>query len=68
MRTDRVVVNPPLFDDDSGFFQRVEQLAVEQLIAHLPVKRFAVAILPERSWLDIERRLKAKGKMLKASC
>ena len=46
MRTDCVVVNPPSFDDNLGFFQRVEQLAVEQLIAHLPVKRFAVAILP----------------------
>lgn len=46
MRTDRVVVNPPAFDDHFGFLQRVEELAVEQLLAHLPVKRFAVAILP----------------------
>ena len=42
MRTDRVVVNPPAFDDNLGFFQRVEQLAVEQLIAHLPVDQAAV--------------------------
>ena len=34
VRTDRVVVNPPAFDDDPGFFQRVEQLPVEKLIAH----------------------------------
>ena len=33
--TDRVVVNPPAFDDDLGFFQRVEQFPVEKLIAHL---------------------------------
>ncbi len=35
VRTDRVVVNPPAFDDDLGFFQRVEQLPAEKLIAHL---------------------------------
>ena len=34
MRTDRVVVNPPAFDDNLGFFQRVEQLAVETAIRH----------------------------------
>jgi hypothetical protein len=33
VRTDRVVVNPPAFDDDLGFFQRVEQFPVEKLIA-----------------------------------
>lgn len=56
MRTDRVVVNPPAFDDDLGLFQCVKQLAIEQLITHLPVKRFAVAILPGGSWGDIQRR------------
>src|SRR5215831_7036438 len=35
VRTDRVVVNPPAFDDDLGFFQRVEQFPVEKLIAPL---------------------------------
>ena len=35
VRTDRVVVNPPAFDDDLGFFQRVEQFPGEKLIAHL---------------------------------
>jgi hypothetical protein len=49
-------VNPPSFDDYLGFFQRVEQLSVEKLIAHLPVKRFASAIFPEGRWLDLERR------------
>jgi hypothetical protein len=28
-------VNPPSFDDDLGFFQRVEQLPVEKLIAYV---------------------------------
>ena len=48
---DSNIVNPPSFDDDVGdvgFFQRVEQLPVEQLITHLPGERFAVAILPGR--------------------
>src|SRR5262249_52783049 len=35
VRTDRFVVNPPAFDDDLGFFQRVEQFPVEKLIARL---------------------------------
>ena len=35
MRTDRVVVNPPSFDDDLGFFQRIDQLSVEKLIAYV---------------------------------
>ncbi len=46
MWPDRVVVNPPAFDDGLGLFQRVEQFPIEQLITHLPVERFAVAILP----------------------
>lgn len=61
MRTNRVVVNPPSFDDDLGFSQCVEELSVEQLIAHLPVKRFAVAILPGGPWLDVERRHLQRG-------
>ena len=56
MWTDHVVVSPPAFDDDLGFSQRVEQLSVEKLIAHLPVKRFAIAIFPGGPWLDLERR------------
>ena len=35
VRTDRVVVNPPSFDDNLGFLQRVEQRAVRQLIAYV---------------------------------
>lgn len=33
MRPDRVVVNPPLLNQDLGLFQGVEQLAIEELIA-----------------------------------
>src|SRR5262249_16246276 len=35
VRTERVVVSSPAFDDDLGFFQRVEQFPVEKLIAQL---------------------------------
>jgi hypothetical protein len=35
MRTDRIVVAPPLFDHDLCFPQRVEDLSVKQLIAQL---------------------------------
>lgn len=52
---DRVVVDAALFDDDLRFFQRVEQLSVEQLIPHLSVERFAVAMLPGGPRLDVQR-------------
>lgn len=52
--TNRVVVDPPTFDDNLGFFQCIERLAVEQSIAHFPVKRFAVAVFPRSSRLNIE--------------
>ena len=40
MWTDRVGVNPPSFDDELGFFQRVEEFPLEQLIADSLVERF----------------------------
>ena len=33
MRPDSVVVPPPTLDDDLGLAQRVEDLAIEQLVA-----------------------------------
>ena len=47
------VVFPPFFDDDLGFAQRVEDLAVEQLFAELRIEAFAVSIFPRLSWLDV---------------
>ena len=48
MRSDRVVVLPPLLDDDLSFFQTVEDLSIEQLIAQLccdiPASRQAIAV------------------------
>jgi hypothetical protein len=48
MRANRVVVTSPALDDDLGFAQRVEDLAVEQFIAQAGIKAFNKAILP---WL-----------------
>lgn len=55
MRADGVVVPPPLFDDDLGFSQRVEDLTVEQLVSELAVEAFIVAVLPRAAWFDEER-------------
>lgn len=55
MRMDRDVVHPLAFDDHLGFCQRGEQLPVEQLIAHLPGKRFAVAMLPGGAGFNAQR-------------
>jgi hypothetical protein len=48
-----VVMVPPSFDNNLGFPQRVEYLAVEQFISHSPVEAFAVSVLPGRSRLDV---------------
>ena len=55
MRPDCVVVLAPLLDDDLGFLQTVEDLAVEQLIAELTVEGLAVAVLPGAAWFDEQR-------------
>jgi len=34
----RVVVTPPLFNDDLSFFQAVKYLPVKELIAELPLR------------------------------
>ena len=46
---------PPAFDDDPGFLQRVEDLAVEQFIAKLRVEALAIAVLPRAAGLDVGR-------------
>src|ERR1043166_1037250 len=46
MRAHGIVVTAPAFDDDLGFAQRVEDLAVEQLVAQARVEAFDEAVLP----------------------
>jgi len=46
----------PAFNDEPRLGQRVEDLAVEQLISQLAVEALAIAVLPGNTGLD-ERRL-----------
>ena len=53
MRSNGVVVLPPLLDHDLCLVQAVEDFSVEQLVAQLPVERFAVAVLPGAAGGDV---------------
>ena len=53
MRADGVVVPPPALNDDLGFAQGVEDLAIEQLVAQAGVEAFDVAVLPRTASLDV---------------
>ena len=52
MRPHRIVPDPPVFNDHFGFFQAVENLAVEQLIPELSVEALNVAVFPGAARLD----------------
>src|ERR671913_1171450 len=45
VRPDRIVVPAPCLDDDLGLLERIEDLAVEQLVAELRVKALDEAVL-----------------------
>jgi hypothetical protein len=45
-------VFPPFFDDDLRFAERVENLAVQQFVAHSAVETFAVSVFPGTARLD----------------
>src|SRR5207342_2226776 len=55
MRSDRIVVAPPLLDQHLGLVQRRELLACQQLVAELGVEALTVAILPWATGLNEER-------------
>jgi hypothetical protein len=44
MRSDRVVVAPPTFNDDLGLPQRVEDFTIEQFIAQPRIEALDVAV------------------------
>jgi hypothetical protein len=56
VRAGGVVVPPPALDHDLGFGQRVEDLAIEQLVAELAVEAFTVTVLPSTAKLSIRSR------------
>ena len=43
------------FDQDFGFFERIENFAVEQLISQFAVKCFVVSIFPRATGFDEQR-------------
>jgi hypothetical protein len=53
MRPDGVVVTAPAFDDDLGFPQRVEDLAIEQFVAQSCIEALDKAILPRAAGSDV---------------
>ena len=46
MRSDCVVMVPPTLDQDLSFAQRIEDLAVEQLVAEAGIETLTVAVFP----------------------
>ena len=46
MRSDRVEVTSPAFDDDLSLPQRVEDFTIEQFIAQARIEALDVAVLP----------------------
>ena len=53
MRPDGIVLTPPRFDQNLGLLQRVENFAVQELIAQPSVEAFDVAVLPGAAWRDV---------------
>ena len=43
-----------MLDENLGFLEAVEDLAVEQFIAQFPVEAFAVAVLPRAAGRDVQ--------------
>ena len=49
-----VVVDAPAFDDDLGFLQAIEDLAVEAFIPEFAVEGFGNIGSPTASWFDVQ--------------
>src|SRR6185437_5788651 len=55
VRPKRVEVHAPLFYQDAQLFDRIKDLAIEELISEFRVERFAVAVLPWGAGFDVQR-------------
>ncbi len=53
MPADRVIVTAPALDDDFGFSQRVEDLAIGQLVPQARIEAFDIAVFPGAAGLDV---------------
>jgi hypothetical protein len=55
VRSDGVVVLAPLLNENLGFFQGIEDFAVEQFIPHFAIEAFDVAVLPGAAGFNEKR-------------
>jgi len=55
MRANPIVVAPPAFDDNLSLFQRVEDLAVEELVTQARIEALDIAVLPRTARRDVGR-------------
>src|SRR5690606_10152038 len=53
MRAYPIVMAAPAFDNDPGFVERVEDLAVEQFVPESGIEAFDVAVLPGAARRDV---------------
>src|SRR5258708_29603771 len=54
MRPALIILDSPLFDNDSGFQQRAKDFPVQTFIAQLVMEAFDEWLLPRCSWLDVD--------------
>jgi hypothetical protein len=54
MQTGSVIVMAPLVDDDLGFFQAVEDFAIEQFVTQFAVEGLTVTVFPRTSRFDVQ--------------
>ena len=54
VRSHGVVMPPPLFDQYLGLPERVEYLAIQQLISELTVEALVVSVLPGTAGFDVQ--------------
>src|SRR6202162_6514275 len=57
----RVVVHAPPLRQNLCLLQRVKDLAVQELIAQLPVETLTVPVLPRTPRLDVQRKVLCQG-------
>src|SRR5215207_6051813 len=55
VRANAVVVSAPALDHDLRLLQRVEDLAIQQLVAKPGIEAFHIAVFPGRAPLNVRR-------------
>jgi len=53
MRPQSVVVPSPAFDHDLRLLERIEDLAIEQLVPEPGIEALDEAVLPRTAWSDV---------------